>query len=197
MNFRKFRLLLAVLAPFALAACANQPTPQQFAEVSFSHLEPIRLNVASIEIIDGFRSTFSDPNVEHRAPTPPALAARRWAEDRLVATGTSPRRATFTIEQASIVEVPLEGPGGVRGLLTNSQSERYDAELAVEIAIFGATGARDGIARATARRSRTVPESTTLAARERVWNEMVEELAADLNGRLEATINETLRPFLQ
>lgn len=196
MKFRKYRVLLGLLAPLALAACAAQSTPQQFAEISFSHLEPIRLNVASVEIIDAFRPTFADPNVEHRAPTAPAVAARRWAEDRLIATGGTPRRATYTIQQASIVEVPLEGPGGVRGLVTNSQSERYDAELVVEVAVFGASGAREGIANATARRSQTVPENTTLAERERVWQKMVEELMTDIDGRLDRTIKETLRPFM-
>ena len=196
MTIRRFRTLLTILLPFAVAACVAQPSPQQFAEISFSHLEPIRIDVASIEIVDAFRPTFSDPNVEHRAPTSPALAARRWAEDRLLATGASPRRATYTIEQAAIVEVPLEGPGGVRGLVTNSQSERYDAELIVEIAVFSTTGTREGIARATARRSQTVAENTTLAERERVWQEMVEALSDDINGRLEKTINETLQPFL-
>ena len=196
MNFRRLHVVVGMSAALALAACAGQSVPQQFSEISFSHLSPIDLNVASIEIVDQYRPPLRDPNVEHRAPTPPAMVARRWAEDRLVATGASRRRATFTIQQASIIEIELEGPGGVRALITNSQSERYDAELTVELAVFGTTGAREGIAAATARRSRTVPENLTLAERERIWHEMVEALMADLNTRLESTINNALQPFL-
>ncbi len=196
MSIRRFHAAAAAAVVLLLSACASQTAPQQFSEISFSHLKPIDLAVSSIEIVDQYRSPLADPNVEHRAPTPPAAAARRWAEDRLVATGTGNRRATFTIQQASIVEVELQGPKGVRGLITNSQSQRYDAEMTVELAVFGATGAREGIAAATARRSRTVPENLTLAEREGIWHEMVEALMADLDLRLQATINDALRPFL-
>ncbi len=196
MNIRRFHIAATAAVALLLSACASQTAPQQFSEISFSHLSSIGLAVTSIEIIDQYRGPLRDPNVEHRAPTPPAAAARRWAEDRLVATGTGNRRATYTIQQASIVEVELEGPKGVRGLITNSQAERYDAEMTVELAVFGATGTREGVATATAKRSRTVPENLTLAARERVWHEMVEALMADLDLRLQATISDTLRPFL-
>ena len=51
-------------------------------------------------------------------PLAPAVAARRWAGDRLEATGTPGRRAVFTIDNGAVTETTLSRQGGVRGALT-------------------------------------------------------------------------------
>ena len=181
--------ILFVLA-FGLAACETQPVPQ-FRELTFSQLEPIRLAVDNVEVIDAYRSPLRDPNVEHRFPTAPAAAARRWAEDRLIATGGG-ARAVYTIIDASVIESPLEPTGGVKGIFTRDQSERYDAILQVKIDVFDDTGGSRATTTVTARESRTVREDATLNEREQVWFDMTEALMDALNGQLESNIDQFL-----
>ncbi|MHA1567095.1 MAG: hypothetical protein ACTSX7_17425, partial [Alphaproteobacteria bacterium] len=185
--------ILAILAGI-LAACSTVVATPGFPELTYSHLQPIRLDVSTIEIVDAYAAPLREPNVEHRAPARPAVAANQWAEDRLVAAGSS-RRAVFTIKEASIIETKLEPTGGLKGVFTKDQSERYDATLLVDLAIIDTGGTRRGSATATATRSRTVPENITLNERERIWFQMVEGMMADLNRELEKAITQSLKKF--
>ncbi len=185
---------LVVLAG-VLVACETQPVPQ-FRELTYGELGAIRLAVDDVEIITAYRSPLRDPNVEHRFPTPPGTAARRWAEDRLVATGGQGARAVFTITDASVIETRLEPTSGVRGVFTRDQSERYDATLAVQLDVFDNTGARRGTTTVTARESRTAAENLTLNEREILWFEMTETLMDSLNSQLEQNIEQFLDGFL-
>ena len=177
-----------------LEGCEAQPVPQ-FRELTYNDLPAIRLDVDQVEIIDAYRPPLRDPNVEHRFPTPPASAARRWAEDRLVAAGGPGARAVFTILDASVIESPLEPTTGVKALFTRDQSERYEATLAVQLDVFDATGTRRATTTATARESRTAREDLTLNAREQLWFDMTEALMNALNGQLEVNIGRFMGDF--
>ena len=177
-----------------LAACSAVVATPGFPELTYSHLQAIRLDVSTIEIVDAYDAPLREPNVEHRAPAQPAVAAKRWAEDRLVAAGSG-RRAVFTVQEASIIETKLEPAGGLKGIFTKDQSERYDATLLVDLAIIDSGGTRRGSASATATRSRTVPENITLNERERIWFQLVEGMMADLNRELEKAIGQSLDKF--
>ncbi len=193
-RYRHFVGLLVLLSA-ALAACETQPVPQ-FAEPTYSQLGPIRMAVDDIEIVNTYRSPLRDPNVEHRFPTPPGTAARRWAEDRLVATGGEGARAVFTIVDASVVETRLDETTGVRGIFTRDQSERYEATLEVRLDVFDSGGARRGTTTVTARESRTAREDLTLNEREQLWFDMTEALMDNLNRQLEINIDQFLNGYL-
>ena len=193
---RTHRLVaLLVVVAAVLIGCETQPIPQ-FRELTYSQLGPIRLSVDGVEIISSYKSTFRDPYVEHRFPTSPGAAARRWAEDRLVATGGQGARAVFTILDASVVESKLEPTTGVKGIFTKDQSERYDATLAVRLDVFDSAGARRGTTTVTARESRTAREDLTLNERELLWFEMTETLMDSLNRQLESNIDQFLNGFV-
>ncbi len=193
---RSFRLAGIILfVGLALAACETQPVPQ-FRELTYSQLGPIRLAVDDVEVIEAYRSPLRDPHVEHRFPTSPATAARRWAEDRLVATGGTGARAVYTIVDASVVETKLDPTTGVKGLFTRDQSERYEAILQVKIDVFDPTGGRRASTTVTARESRTAGENLTLNEREQLWFEMTEALMEALNGQLESNIDQFLDGYL-
>ena len=100
------------------------------------------------------------------------------------------------IADARVIETRLQGLGGLTGLFTTEQAERYDAAVELVIEIRSDRGYLDGLVRARAERSLTVPEDLTLNEREQVWFELVEALMADLNAELEANIQEHLQRFL-
>ena len=76
---------LALLA-MTLASCDTPPKRQSFPEITFQHLQPFRLDVARVQIVDGYQP---DPGADigGQFPEAPTAVARQWAQDRLAAVG--------------------------------------------------------------------------------------------------------------
>lgn len=192
---RTTRVLAAmVLGAGLLAACAQTPPPEPLPELTFAHLDSIKLNVASVEIVENYVPPLRGPNIEHLFPQPPSQVARRWAEDRLRALGTE-GRAQFVIDTASVVETRLKVEKGLRGAVTIDQATRYDATLTVTLEIRNDRGFRQAFATASAERSQTVPEDLTVNERWAIQHQLVEDLMIDLNATLEAKIAEFLSAY--
>lgn len=189
------RTALAGLSGLILAGCTAPSPAPRYPELTFTHLPPIRLDAATLEVVDGFKSPFAAPNVEHLMPVSPAAAMRRWAQDRLRPVGNG-GRIVFTIVEAGVTETSLAPTPGVRGVVTKDQSERYDAKLQVRISVDGGDNRRRGDVSADAMRSRTVIEGISLNEREKIWFQMTEDLVTDMNGELETAIRAFLQPFL-
>lgn len=174
---------LCVLLPgLLLAGCARKPPPD-LPDLTFTRLRPIRLDAATLQIIDSYRPPARRPNVEHLFPVPPALAAERWAKDRLRAAGPA-GTARFEVLRGDVVEVP----GG--------SMDRYEAVLEVRLDLASADGRRTGEVSARARRTQTVARDAPLGERERLWFDMTEALMRDLDAQLERQIADHLQAFV-
>ncbi|MGE5504178.1 MAG: hypothetical protein ACM31L_07115 [Actinomycetota bacterium] len=180
---RRFRVMAVVIATLALPACQNKPPMQKLPEISFANLRPIALDVAQLEIVPEYVSPGRSPNVEHLMPVSPEGAAVRWAQDRLKPVGTT-GSAQVVIKDAKVVETALKTDKGVSGLFKKEQEARYDGALDVQIRILDERHmpVADVVARAT--RSRTVPEGITINERDRVFYEISEALAKDIDQQL-------------
>ena len=187
--------LVPVIVAFALAGCATEPPGGSFAELRYTHLPRINLAAASLEVAQLYRAPGKAPNVEHRFPTSPGAAAARWARDRLHPTGGG-NMVRVSILDASVIEVPLERSGGVRGVFTTDQSERYDGTLQVRIEMLAPDRRQLAMVESRAKRSRSVPENITLAEREKVWFRLTEDMMNDINGSLESQIRKYFTAWL-
>jgi hypothetical protein len=187
---------LAAFALLGLAACGTPPPKPGFPQITFSHLPPIQLDVAQIQVVEQYTPPQRAPNVEHAMPVSPAAVMHRWAADRLRPVGPA-GVATLTIKDASVVAQPLEKTGGLRGMVTTDQEVRYLGNLVVELDVNTAAGLGTGFASAAATRTVTAPENITLNQRDKILFELVEALARDLNATLEANVRAHLAPFLR
>jgi hypothetical protein len=184
----------AVLAGCAGPADAPRPVFRPF---DYTHLATLQLDVAQIEVVEAWVPPRAPPNVDHRAPVEPREALRRMLTDRVQAWGRQ-GRARAIIEEASLIEERLPRQTGIGALFTREPSERYVLTLAVRLEVEGGDGRR-GSAQATATRTRTVLEGTSLAAREAVWHEMLRSALDDpqgLNVEFEFQVRRALRPFI-
>jgi hypothetical protein len=183
----------AVLAGL-LAACSMDDPNNRFAQLTYQHLPDINLDVAEIQIEQAYVTPGQPPNVDHLFPVQPKDAVVRWAQDRLVARGD---RMTFRyiVREASAVEMALPVSGGITGMVTTDQSERYELHLVVEMQILDGRQIQ-GTAKAEARRSLTVPEDSSLKEREQVWYRLTEQTMRDLDQQLEQTIREAFFPYI-
>ncbi len=180
----------------ASTGCTTAPAPNRFPQLTYQHLAALAFDVGRIEVVGAYQPKGAPPNVEHLIETAPQDAALRWAGDRLEAVGLH-RLLRFTVVDAAIVEAPLALKGGLEGLITTEQSERYEARLAVMVEIISDNGATEASASAEARRSITVPESASVGERERVWFTLTEKLVLDLNSQLEKTLAQVFPRYLR
>jgi hypothetical protein len=185
------RVVLFAAAMLLVAGCETRVPRSGFPELGYSHLAPIRLDVTRVDVVQRYRPPAKKPNVEHLFPVVPAMAAERWARDRLKAVGGA-GVARVTVVYAGVVEVPLKRSDRLKGVLTTEQSERYDGAIEMTIEITDSTGAAVASVSSRAERRRTVPEDITLLGREKVWFEMTEAMMNDLNTSLQRQIGEHL-----
>ena len=179
---------LCVVAFGLLAvACTVAPTQNQWPEITYKHRPPLRFDVAQVVIDKRYSEPLAPPNVEHLIPVPPAALAQQWARDRLVAAG-GVGRLVYTIQDASVVETPLDTKSGIEGLFTVDQSERYEGHLVVQVHLEDIPGLARASVTAEAERWVTVPEDATLNEREATWFALSEALMNDLDVELERAL---------
>ena len=197
MNRRHFLMGTSSLALVTAAGCATTPPAAVFPELTWGHLPPLRLLVDDVQVINAYTPPGVDPYVDHAFPTPPALAAFRWAKDRLVAAGgnSSGNIVVATILEGQVQEVRLQTTGGLTGALKTEQAERYDGRLTMRVELFAATGAVDTVS-VSIDRTQSVLEGITVSERRQVWFEYTEAMMAEFNGRMEDEIRRRMRDYL-
>jgi hypothetical protein len=193
---RNVQRIFWVLAFFSLAACAADIAPTRFPEITFTHLPPIKLDVAEIVYAPRYQPPVNEPNIGHEFPTPPAIAAERWIADRLVAVG-SRGQAKVTIRQATATEIKLEMKKGFTGAFTTDQAWRYDTQVEIVIEAVNLNRKLQAQASTKAQKGRSVPEDATLLERETVWFSLTETLMRTFNQTFEAQIRKDLAKFVK
>lgn len=190
------RTFLLLSATSLLAACDTPPGRQTFATLTFQDRPPLRLDVAQVEIVEAYKALGAPPNVDHLFPQKPVDVAAAWGRDVLRAVGER-GMATYTVVDASATETALPRATGVTQMFKTEQSDRYDLRIEVKLEVGNPLLASTGYVVATATRSQTVAENTTLNQREAVWFQMTESAMRELDKKLEAAIKDKLQPFVR
>lgn len=192
---RRFVFSAAALA--GLAGCNTAPPPPAYPALTYGHKGVFRFAAERIEIDTEWSPPLRRPNIDHEVPMTPSETLQRWGKDRLLAAGGAERYVRFVVREASLVETELPRTQGVRGALTTDQAQRYDLVLAAAVEMRQARG---GLVEATAEartsRFRTVAEGISLAARERVWYELLEQGMNDLDAELDRRVRTHFAMFI-
>ena len=191
------RIMAFVVLAVAISACETPDPRPIYADITFSHLASIKLDVGALDYIQAYTPPAKFPNVDHLFPLRPSKVARGWAEERLEAVGAISRIARVTLVNASVVGSALDTTQGIEGVFTIDQAARYDATVEIHIEIVNSQGVVEGQASAVAQRSRTAPEQITLNERDQLWFELTEAVMADLDRELEATIGKYLSKYVR
>ena len=173
-----------------LAACKEAPKTFVPGPITFSGA-PMLVNVAEIKVVESYRAPLSRPNVEHEFATPPATAVKQWANSRLKAVGTQ-GVLQVSIDDASVREVLLPKTKGLKGLVTDDQDARYDANLRVSLKLYNGV---DSISTASGdvilNRSKSINEKATVEDHEKLYDAMVR----DMMKAYDAAATERLRQY--
>ena len=196
---RRTSLALApILIAFALIGFglgSGRADDKKFADMTFQHLAPLSLDVQRVEVVREYAAPGAKPNVDHLFPVPPADAVARWAQHRLNPVGRF-RLARVVVKDASVIEVPLQKPGGFKSWFTTEQAERFDATLEVVVEIRSDAG-RDAFAAARVKRSQTIEEGASPNQRKEVWYAMTERMMGELDKELERSMRQYLAAYLR
>jgi hypothetical protein len=190
------RTFLLLSGASLLVACDTPPMRQSFATLTFQDRPQIRLDVAQLEIVDGYKAPGTAPHVDHLFPQKPADVAAAWGRDVLRAVGQR-GMATYTITDASATQTALPRATGMTQMFKTEQSDRYDLHIEVKLEVGNPLLATTGYVTASANRSQTVAEDMTLNEREAVWFQMTESAMRELDEKLEAAIKDKLKPFVR
>jgi hypothetical protein len=187
------KALCAVPVALALVSCKTPPDRRQFPEITFQHLQPFRLDVARVQIVDGYQP---DPanDIGSQFPESPAAVARQWGEDRLLAVGQQ-GEAIYTITLAKATQTPLRRTTGITGMTHKDQSDRFDLQITVNLEVR--SGGKSGAVTGQAARSQTVREDMTLNQREAVLFTLLDVTMKDVNAQMEKLIPQYLGGFVR
>ncbi len=175
-----------------LAACSTPPKRQQFPNITYEHLPPFRLDVATIGII----AADSDPNIEDvggEFPQAPRAALETWAQDRFQAVGNA-GQGTITLLEAKAVNTPLPRSPALSAV---DLSDQYELTFAVKIAVENPQLGRSAEANAKARRTQTIREDMTINQREGVLFSLLDQCLKDLNAEIEKLMPRYFSAFLR
>ena len=175
---RAWTAAAALVGCLLLSACGGSEGPASFPPPDYSYLPKLRLNVASLSIVDAANAGPDD--VAAHAPIPPDQALQTMARQRLIAAGNS-GSGVFTIDRASIT-------GGGGGAL--------DGSLAVHLDILTGSGGHAGYAEAHVSRQFVPgsggPDDGTRAE----LYDLTQQMMRDMNVEIEYQVQRTLKDWL-
>jgi hypothetical protein len=188
-------LVLGLILVGNLAGCQTPPPAVSFPQITFSHMTPLTLSAAIVEVQNRYSSPMADPNVEHRMPVSPEKALRRWSADRLKAGG-QPGTVRVIIGDASVKGEALTRTPGIKGIFTTEQAARYTASIEASVELLDERGGRRAVAQSRVRRSVTTPENASLNDRDKIWFKLLEDLMKDFNAEMERNIRQYMGGYL-
>jgi hypothetical protein len=190
--------IIAVL----LSGCQQAPnayTPAPFA-FEINHIAPLMVNVHEIRVVDEYQPRLSKPNVEHEFPVAPAIAVKKWVNQRLQPNPAISANSVLevVITDASVKETPLPKTKGVKGVFTDDQDARYDARIAVTFRTYmGAQAMSSTSGDVIVTRSRSINERATVYEREAIYHNMLREMMATFDSEAQLRLRQYFQPFLQ
>lgn len=155
---------------------------------------PIGLAVSGFEVQDQVQ-TLPLNFIDRRRSEEMIAEVRRYVGERLQATG-GPDFGRVVVEQASVVEQPHTGIGGLRGALTPEPSNDFVGLLAVRVAVADGLGVEKAYARAQAEVKRPIQMASSVLERDRQARLLIVDLVQRIDASLETAIRENLGPYL-
>ena len=188
----RFPVFLSAL--LFVTACSAPPI-KQYPPLRFTNKTPIYLDVARIDVQNEYQALGKAPNIEHSFPVAPAEAMRAWTNDRLKAVGTK-NRLVVTIKDASVVEKALPTEQGLKGAFTNDQKSKLEANLVIDVRLYGDRNVSFASTEVRANRYATTPENISLIGRDDLHYSMTRALMNDLNAELEKNMHQYFSNYI-
>lgn len=196
----KIAVVVAIL--FVLSACSTdfskegKPMP----ELTYSHVEPLGLQVADIDIVNMAQHNPVSGDVSSNFPTAPDEALSRYAQNRLQPVGDG-GKLNFVIERASVLRRDIVSEGMFEKLMHVDGREEYTVQMVIRLEVLSSLGFRSAQSTLSIEKSLIQSAGLTLAEREREWLELLDSMMVDVDQAVTASLQNSLhlvdsvRPF--
>lgn len=167
-------LMLLVLASVSLAACQSNPSPdgKPLANMTFSHLQPLRLNAASVEVQNQSQPT---GNIAEGFLVPLDEMVRAYVQRRLIAGGGDPS-VNVMIEKIAVTHERKASKNSIANYLDLAYQDQYKVDIGLHLNMRDPlTGSERG-RRFSVQRSMNISEHVSVAEREKRQMEGLEEM---------------------
>ncbi len=191
MRHRHLLMTAALLAILPVAACTatTSKAPPQQADLSFSQMQPLSLNVGAVKVIDNFTS----PDTRYfEGRVSPASALARYAKARLQASGGE-GTLNFVIQQASLTSSEAQGSGTWTDALQLSTSMEYTVTMRVGLDLTGRSTQPNVRSAYTLERKKTLPAGVSLSDRDRELNTLIADMVKSVDTAVERGIEDNMR----
>lgn len=187
------QLICGVFILWGVTGCTSttmgdgKPVP----DMTFEHIEPLLLRVASIDIINNYDPAQDDKDVSNSLPTPPDIILRRYAERKFKADDFS-ETLKFVIEEC-YVHLHEDAPDkGLVAWVSPKAKDTYKVVMKVRMYTQNDLGEQSEHSILTFRRSIAIPQSYSVAQREFEQYQFLELLMQDVDQIITKTLREKL-----
>lgn len=195
MNIKKtLAAVVAIIALSTLGGCIDAPPPPKAERMMFQNVQPLLVDAARVEIRNDYKPSVQAPFVEHLFPNPPAIAAEAMISRQVAASGMNSNNILrVIIVDGPVKEERLPLKQGIVGTFTKEPETRLDAKLLVkfELATQAAPDIVIGHADIAAARTKYVMKGASPAEREKVYNDLVREMMADVANGVKSAVENT------
>ncbi len=192
-RFLTRKILNAFLVCGALAAfpaCTMNPEGKPLAKMTFNHINPFPVDVASYEIqnrTDGsFGFTAKQPE---NFVAPLNETVEDYLHSRFGSVGQN-GKLLVVLEQADVTQKQVPSDSKIGAMLNVDNKDQYEMNVAVKLAIYGANGFDVKETTIRGYRAVTMSEHLTLAEREKYQMEAMDNLIDDLDGAIQKVLSE-------
>jgi hypothetical protein len=187
-RFKYLVLPFVFSASFTLLGCANE-SGKVMTEMSFNHLQPYPLYVASYEI---FTTPQTDTlQLPEGFVANPVTIAHDYFTNRFHATGTQ-GKMSVVIDNATIKHSIENSQNTVGAFIGVDHYDVYDITMLIKLDIFDVKGYQKQENKIRVNRSVSISEHVSLAERERLQMQALDELMDDVDDGVKNILGEDL-----
>ncbi len=189
----KAAFLIVIFCCFSfLAGCAAQaPESRPLQALSFQNLPPKTIDVADIRIENRYNPAASLRDVSSSFPTPPDMALRRYAENRLRPSGRySAGELYFIIEEVNSVRDVRQPEGMLNQWFGTNKQDYYEVAVRLRLYAVSPEGIEGRHSVLNIKRWIAIPQRYSLSEKEQEKQGFIQTLIEDVDQAVQKALRE-------
>ncbi|MCB1783331.1 MAG: hypothetical protein KDI13_04990 [Alphaproteobacteria bacterium] len=183
------KIMTCALAACMLASCTS-PAAEPLAKMTFANLNPFPVYVAAYEVKDSYRDFGTGAGGDEIIPpfaTSPGLAVTDYFKNRYSANGTD-GKLIVDVQSSSVTHEMMGSENSVGKFLGVDRKDVYHISVIINLVVLDAGGYDRKEMKITAHREISIPETYSIADREKTQMESLDSMIDDLDGAVQKAL---------
>ena len=184
-------IVLTFLCVIAVGCSSTTPESKPMPSLTFEHVKPLSLNVANVEIVNEYSTQEKQNDFSSSFPTPPDIALRRYADNKLKAAGDADT-LKFVIEGANVKRSLVLPAGKFTSWMGINKKDLYEVDLRIRMFTYNDQGSQSDHSILNLRRSIAIPQRYSVADKEHEKFMFLEMLMKDVDDAVTKALDEKM-----